>query len=109
MPNNNIILKKLDRQRWSDFPLETKVHGCNGGYYLRVEGGWKWWGAGDTVPRPSADWRHIELPFTQEEVDQSVRDLFGVNGFEDGLPNCKHEKEIEDDSGNSCKHCRAWN
>ena len=54
MSNKNIILKKLDRDSWSKFPIGTKVHGCNGGYYLKTEEGYKWWGSGTPQQNPGA-------------------------------------------------------
>jgi hypothetical protein len=105
-PNKNIILKKLDRASWNDFPVDTKVHGINGGYYVRVLTGWKWYGSGETVPRPSADWSRIELPFSEEDVAQSKKEVFGDVMY-DGLENCKHESDGRM-SGDGCKHCGGW-
>lgn len=46
---------------WNEYPIGTKVYAFDGGYWIRVETGWKWF-CGDTFPTPGADWDRIELP-----------------------------------------------
>ena len=48
---------------WSEYPIGTKVHSFSGGYWIRVERGWKWH-VGDTFPTPGGDaiGECIELP-----------------------------------------------
>lgn len=56
--------EKLHKDRpWSEYPIGTKVHSVTGGYWIRVEHGWKWF-SGDTFPTPGGDacGRCIELP-----------------------------------------------
>lgn len=53
-------MKKKDREWW-EYPLGTKAYAIMGGYWERVDGGWKWLG-GSTFPTPGADWRELELP-----------------------------------------------
>lgn len=107
--SKNIILKTLDRPSWNDFPVGTKVHGINGGYYVRVLTGWQWYGTGSIVPRPSADWRQIELPFSEEEVKKSYEDVFGLEQAIGLITNCKHEANENLDQElkmkTACKHC----
>jgi hypothetical protein len=108
-PSKNIILKKLDRASWNDFPVDTKVHGINGGYYVRVLTGWKWYGSGSVFPRPAADWSKIELPFSEEEVKKSYEEVFGLEEAIGLFTNCKHEKNENLDPTLGikvgCKHC----
>ena len=48
---------------WSDYPLGTKAHAYNGGHWMRVPAGWKWF-CGSTFPTPGGDaiGACIELP-----------------------------------------------
>lgn len=105
--STNIIITSLDRDKWTQFPVGTKVYGINGGFYTKVMTGWQWLN-GNIFPNPSADWSRIELPFTQEEVDKSYNDIFGNSPMYEGLKNCKHEMEPEW-AGVRCKHCYGWN
>lgn len=57
---------------WSDYPLGTKAHAVMGGYWIKVERGWKWCN-GDTFPTPGADVLRIELPDKVKE--NSMRDI----------------------------------
>lgn len=60
-------LRPKDRE-WRDYPLGTRVHAVNGGYWERVERGWKWI-RGSTFPRPGGDaiGNCIELPEDSHE------------------------------------------
>jgi hypothetical protein len=53
---------KKDRD-WRDYPIGTKAHAFDGGHWIRVERGWKWFN-GSTFPTPGADaiGDCIELP-----------------------------------------------
>ncbi len=108
-PNKNIILKTLDRPSWNDFPVDTKVHGIHGGYYVRVLTGWKWYGTGSILPRPAADWSKIELPFSEEDVKKSYEEVFGLDEAFGFITNCKHEANEHLDPElkmkAACKHC----
>ena len=58
--------RRVDRE-WSEYPLGTKTHSFSGGYWERVEYGWKWGGSksrGGTFPTPGGDacGRCVELP-----------------------------------------------
>ena len=108
MSDNNITIKKLDRDKWTEFPIGTKVHATNGGNWEKIgKHEWKWL-AGSIFPNPGADWNKIELPFTQQEVDESYEKVFGKDGkMFGGLTNCKHE-EVESMSGIKCKNCGGW-
>lgn len=45
-----------------DAPLGTKAISFGGGYWIKVESGWKWH-TGDTFPRPGGDWNgYLILP-----------------------------------------------
>ena len=102
--STNIIITSLDRDKWTQFPVGTKVYGINGGFYTKVMTGWQWLN-GNIFPNPSADWSRIELPFTQEEVDKSYLEVFLTKGImQGGLPNCKHEP-LDLHNGTVCKHC----
>jgi hypothetical protein len=57
---------------WSDYPLGTKAHAVMGGYWIKVERGWKWCN-GDTFPTPGADVLRIELPDKVKE--NSMREI----------------------------------
>lgn len=48
---------------WKEYPMGTKAHAYDGGYWIRVFWGWKWH-ASDTFPTPggSAVGACIELP-----------------------------------------------
>lgn len=62
----------LKDKEWSKYPLGTKAYAYNGGYWIRVENGWKWH-CGDTFPQPGADafGECIELP--EKRIDYSNR------------------------------------
>lgn len=46
-------LVRCDRP-WGDYPVGTRAYAIHGGYWTRVENGWKWF-AGDTFPRPGGE------------------------------------------------------
>ncbi len=48
---------------WNEYPIGTKAHAFNGGHWVRVERGWKWFN-GSTFPTPGGDaiGKCIELP-----------------------------------------------
>lgn len=48
---------------WGQYPIGTKAHAYNGGYWIRVANGWKWHN-GSTFPTPGADaiGNCVELP-----------------------------------------------
>lgn len=46
---------------WSTYPLGTRAYAVGGGYWERVERGWKWC-TGATFPTPGADYIRIVLP-----------------------------------------------
>ena len=60
---NTIKLLRQDRD-WRDYPLGTKAHAFNGGYWIRVEGGWKASCSHCVFPTPGGDacGACIELP-----------------------------------------------
>ena len=62
-------LLTVDRP-WRDYPLGTKAHACTGGWWTRVERGWRWGSRGDVFPTPGGDacGRCIELPVPGAEV-----------------------------------------
>lgn len=69
--------QKIDRP-WRDYPIGTKAHACNGGYWLKMHHGWKWNGpdgSGSTFPTPGGDacGRCVELP-DQPEADPYERE-----------------------------------
>lgn len=53
---------RVDRD-WSDYPIGTKAHAVMGGYWIRVQHGWKWFN-GSAFPTPGGDacGACIELP-----------------------------------------------
>lgn len=53
---------------WSEYPIGTKAHAFNGGYWIRVPLGWKWC-CGATFPTPGGDacGNCIELPARETE------------------------------------------
>jgi hypothetical protein len=57
-------------QQWSDYPLGTKAHAFNGGHWVRVALGWKWF-TGSTFPTPGGDalGNCIELPLLDYGAD----------------------------------------
>lgn len=58
------VERRVMRDRpWSDYPIDTIAHAFNGGYWIRVSRGWKWFN-GSTFPTPGADaiGECIELP-----------------------------------------------
>jgi len=46
---------------WSEYPIGTKAHAVNGGYWTKTERGWQWCG-GATFPTPGAGVIGVELP-----------------------------------------------
>lgn len=56
------VRRSKDRP-WNEYPVGTKVHAYDGGFWIRVERGWKWC-SGDTFPTPGGDATGacIELP-----------------------------------------------
>ena len=62
--------QKKDRC-WSAYPLGTKAHAYNGGYWLRVLEGWRWC-SGDTFPIPGGDAMGdcIEMPEVYESHER---------------------------------------
>lgn len=55
--------KELVDRNWSEYPIGTKAHAYNGGYWIKTERGWKWCN-GSTFPTPGADaiGKCIEMP-----------------------------------------------
>ncbi len=55
---------------WSKYPIGTKAHAFNGGHWIRVECGWKWFN-GSTFPTPGGDaiGKCIEFPPTFQLSD----------------------------------------
>jgi hypothetical protein len=52
---------------WKDYPLGTKAKAITGGYWIRVERGWKWFN-GDTFPSPGGDASgEVSLSESQQE------------------------------------------
>lgn len=70
-------LERKDRD-WKDYPIGTKAHGCNGGYWIRTERGWKWC-TGATFPRPGGDavGKCIELPDKEATCSRKYCPLLG--------------------------------
>ena len=62
----NPVRLAVDRA-WSEYPIGTKAHAFNGGYWIRVANGWKWC-SGSVFPTPGADacGQCIELPQGEE-------------------------------------------
>ncbi len=50
------MIQKRERQNrpWRDYPIGTRAHAFNGGYWERVANGWKWC-SGATFPTPGGD------------------------------------------------------
>lgn len=48
-------------KKWKDCPIGTKAHALSGGYWIKLENGWRWC-IGDTFPTPGADVIKIEEP-----------------------------------------------
>ena len=48
-----IVMRHKDRP-WSEYPIGTKAHAFNGGHWVRVEHGWKWFN-GNIFPTPGGD------------------------------------------------------
>jgi hypothetical protein len=46
--------------------MGTKAHAFNGGYWIRVQRGWKWF-SGDTFPRPGGDACGACIEFPESE------------------------------------------
>lgn len=56
----------------SALPIGTKAQAFDGGYWVKVERGWKWF-TGDTFPRPGADFNgKISLPTIAELVEAAT-------------------------------------
>lgn len=56
------VMLKKDRE-WRDYPIDTKAHAFNGGYWVKVENGWKYCtGSTFTTPGGDAIGNCIELP-----------------------------------------------
>lgn len=54
-PLEPIVGRRVPQDRkWSEYPLGTKAHACGGGYWERVNTGWKWC-TGATFPTPGGD------------------------------------------------------
>jgi len=53
-------LEKIDKP-WKSYPIGTKAHAFNGGYWTKTARGWKWC-TGATFPTPGGDVRWVELP-----------------------------------------------
>ena len=56
--------ERLRKDRpWSEYPIGTRAYSVGGGYWIRVEKGWKWF-VGGIYPTPGGDaiGRCIELP-----------------------------------------------
>lgn len=49
---------------WSEYPIGTKALSINGGYWIKINSGWKWH-CGDTFPTPGACAFDVELPTEQ--------------------------------------------
>lgn len=66
MATKNLLVKDRD---WRDYPLGTKAHAYNGGYWVRVVNGWKWF-SGSTFPTPGADaiGKCVELPVEESST-----------------------------------------
>jgi hypothetical protein len=58
-------LKRVDRP-WDEYPMGTKAHAFNGGYWIRVQRGWKWF-SGDTFPTPGGDACGACIEFPESE------------------------------------------
>ena len=56
---------RVDRP-WDEYPMGTKAHAFNGGYWIRVQRGWKWF-SGDTFPRPGGDACGACIEFPESE------------------------------------------
>jgi hypothetical protein len=66
--------KRLPVDRpWSEYPIGTKAHAFNGGHWIRVRNGWKWFN-GSTFPTPGADaiGECIELPTYDVSASQET-------------------------------------
>lgn len=46
--------KKPIDSPWDEYPIGTKAHAINGGYWEKTSRGWKWC-TGSTFPTPGAD------------------------------------------------------
>jgi hypothetical protein len=52
---SRLIGPRTEKDRpWREYPIGTKAHAFMGGYWVRVEQGWKWH-VGSTFPRPGDD------------------------------------------------------
>ena len=61
--------QSIDRP-WEDYPIGTKAHAFTGGYWERVDLGWKWC-TGATFPTPGGDAMSVTLPSQQDTLNQS--------------------------------------
>ena len=54
---------------WKDYPVGTKAKAVTGGYWIRVERGWRWFN-GSTFPTPGGDASgEVSLPDTQRQAE----------------------------------------
>ena len=52
---------------WSDYPIGTRAYAINGGYWIKVSEGWKWFN-GSVFPTPGGDFSgKIEVPLRKLE------------------------------------------
>ena len=56
----------VDKKRLEDYPIGTKAMAINGGYWVKVKRGWKWFN-GSTFPRPGADVYKFVEPGSQSQ------------------------------------------
>jgi len=49
------------KREWREHPIGTKAHASTGGYWIKVERGWRWC-TGSVFPTPGGDVTRIELP-----------------------------------------------
>jgi len=68
-------LLPIDR-RWSEYPIGTKAHAFNGGYWIKTDMGWKWY-CGATFPTPGGDacGNCVELPKVCETEQTEINKL----------------------------------
>lgn len=74
----NRIAKDRD---WKDYPIGTKAHAFNGGYWIKVPNGWKWC-SGSTFPSPGADaiGNCVELPATSTvNFNDLIKPSYNIN------------------------------
>lgn len=61
---------------WGRYPLGTRAYAITGGYWERVELGWKWC-TGATFPTPGADVAEIAIPVSMTQVGWGIRAVDG--------------------------------